>query len=62
MPIDDSGNLTFRKSSYCNNGNCLEVAPTAQGVALRDNKNMTGPVLFFSAQEWSDFVGSVKLG
>jgi hypothetical protein len=42
--------------------NCVEVAFVAGGVAVRDSKNPTGPVLVFTSGEWDAFVGGAKLG
>jgi hypothetical protein len=53
----------WRKSSYSGGqGNCVEVAPLRDGVAVRDSKNPSGPVLRFGADAWQVFVASVKAG
>lgn len=55
----------WRKSSFSNyNGNCVEVAQFNGGlVGLRDTKQHgRGPVLYFSAVEWTSFVASVRVG
>jgi hypothetical protein len=50
--------LTWRKSSYSNQGAtaCVEVAFPAEGVAVRDSKNTTGPVLAFPVVQWRAFL------
>ncbi|MGW0804942.1 DUF397 domain-containing protein [Nonomuraea sp. NPDC002799] len=49
--------LNWQTSSFCNNGNCVEVAlSSADTVVLRDNKNMDGPILRFTTSEWRDFL------
>jgi hypothetical protein len=51
----------WRKSSYSGGqGNCVEVAPLRDGVAVRDSKNPSGPVLRFSANDWQAFVSNIK--
>lgn len=53
----------FRKSSLSDNsGNCVEVAPTRAGRAVRDSKDPSGPVLHLSSEQWGAFVGSIKAG
>ena len=55
----------WRKSSRSNgNGgnNCVEVAVLDTIVAIRDSKNQSGPALFFSSAEWTEFVNSAKDG
>jgi hypothetical protein len=45
----------WRKSSFSQastNSDCVEVALTEHGVALRDSKNADGPVLCVSAEAW----------
>ena len=45
------------------NGNCIEVAQLPGGsVAVRDSKDPAGPVLCFTPDEWSAFIGGAKAG
>lgn len=46
----------WRKSSHSEGGNtdCVEVALTASGAAVRDSKR-TGPELRFPVQSWKRF-------
>jgi hypothetical protein len=56
MTDDDLTRAQWRKSSYSgNSGNCVEVAMLDNGVAVRDSKNVHGPVLTFTGQAWKAF-------
>lgn len=54
--------MTFRKSSYSGttNGSCVEVAGLGGRFAVRDSKDTAGPVLGFTAQDWTAFVAGVR--
>ncbi|GHD32413.1 hypothetical protein GCM10007147_36010 [Nocardiopsis kunsanensis] len=53
--------LLFRKSSYsANAAECVEVADTDSGAAVRDSKNPEHGHLSFAATEWQAFLGDVK--
>ncbi len=57
--------LQWRKSSHSGNqgGNCVEVAELPNGgTAVRDSKDPGGPVLRFTAAEWTAFVAGVQDG
>lgn len=55
--------LSFRTSSRCSKGTCVEVAPLPGGGAvLRDTKDRSKPAHRFDAHEWADFVAGVKNG
>ena len=45
----------WRKSSYCSNGTCIEVAKQADQYLIRDSKNPDTAPLAFTADEWSAF-------
>jgi Domain of unknown function (DUF397) len=55
---------TWRKSSYSGGqGNCVEVRTSQlDAVAIRDSKNVPGPVLTVNDQTWSAFVQGIKHG
>ncbi|MDH6112404.1 hypothetical protein P3T36_003815 [Kitasatospora sp. MAP12-15] len=55
---------SFRKSSYSQQGGeCVETARTvANGQAVRDSKDLHGPVLSFPADAWCAFVAAIKVG
>ena len=53
----------WRKSSRSGGGdNCVEVAPTAEGVYVRDSKDPDGPILHFQKDPWRIFLQSVRDG
>jgi hypothetical protein len=60
----DVARLPWRTSSYSNGagGMCVEVAAVGGGMAVRDSKNPTGPVLAFSAAVWDAFLAGARDG
>ena len=50
--------MTWRKSSYSGggNGDCVEVAVSTEMIGVRDSKNVTGPTLEFSVDQWRRFL------
>jgi hypothetical protein len=47
---------TWRTATASAGGNCVEIAALpGGGVAVRDSKDRTGPVLFFTGEEWAAF-------
>jgi hypothetical protein len=53
---------TWRKSSRCEAGACVEVASLIDGVGMRDAKVAAGPVLVFGRPAWEAFVEGVRAG
>lgn len=57
--------LNWQKPNRCDNSgpNCVEVAHDELGQRfIRDSKDPAGPVLAFTADEWSAFERSVRAG
>ena len=54
----------WRTSSYTGNGggNCVEVGDAARVIIVRDTKDSSGPVLWFSLAAWRRFADQVKAG
>ncbi len=53
--------MTWRKSSYsATESNCVEIARTASGIAVRDSKDPDGPVLTFTAEQWRAFLARAR--
>ncbi|GAA3729628.1 hypothetical protein HDA32_000005 [Spinactinospora alkalitolerans] len=59
-----SHHLTFRKSSYSSSRgqNCVEVADTSAGSAMRDSQHPENGHLFFTPAEWSAFINAARGG
>ncbi len=55
---------SWTKSSLSHaNGNCVEIANIeGSQVGMRDSKNVTGPVLGISREEWRAFLGGIRNG
>jgi Domain of unknown function (DUF397) len=56
------GSIQWRRSSRCESDTCVEVARIDRTIAIRDAKDVDGPVLIFSAVEWAAFVAGVRNG
>ena len=55
--------ITFKKSSFCSDGGCVEVAHLPSGdIALRDAKDPSLPAHVFNRAEWTAFVAGVRNG
>jgi hypothetical protein len=52
----------WRTSSLCDLNGCVEVAILQDRVVVRDAKDRAGPVLVFTASEWTAFVSGVRGG
>ncbi len=52
----------FRRSRFCANGACVEVAVNGAAVGVRDSKSPDSAVLVFDREEWSTFVAGVRAG
>lgn len=54
--------LTWRKSSYSNGGTgeCVEVACGVEAVAVRDSKNVAGPMITVTPGAWRSFVATTR--
>jgi hypothetical protein len=55
--------LQWRKAAASTaQGACVELAGTADGVAIRDSKDPRGPVLSFTRVELAAFLDGAKAG
>jgi hypothetical protein len=58
----DLDGAVWRKSRRSTEGDCVEVAAVAGGMAVRDSKDPGGAVLRFTVAEWRAFVAGVRDG
>lgn len=52
----------WRKSTFSEPEECVEVAFTDNAVLVRNSRDRSGPVLAFTVAEWAAFVGGVRSG
>jgi len=64
VPAGDLGPVQWRKSSASNpSGNCVELAPLADGdVAVRNSRDQGGPALVYTRSEIAAFLDGVRNG
>ncbi|MGE5155994.1 MAG: DUF397 domain-containing protein [Betaproteobacteria bacterium] len=60
--MDELSNLEWRRSPYCESIQCVETAVVADGTAIRDSKDVDGPVLVFGTAEWLAFRAAICEG
>ncbi|WP_158882754.1 DUF397 domain-containing protein [Amycolatopsis anabasis] len=59
----DRSRLEWRKSSHSGGGNdCVEIALTSEGMAVRDSKNPEGGLLRVSSRGWRGLLGAAGAG
>jgi hypothetical protein len=57
----DFSEVVWRKTRQsANNGNCVELAPVVEGVAVRDSKDPGGSKLTFTRHDFRRFVGRMQ--
>jgi hypothetical protein len=52
--------LVWRKSTFSNPHECVEVAVTEQFIFVRDSKNRSDPPLKISVNTWRIFLNGIK--
>jgi Domain of unknown function (DUF397) len=52
----------WRKSSYCQSGECIEVSALDGVVLMRDSKDPHGSVLRYDTSEWQAFLRGIRAG
>ncbi|MEU4240416.1 DUF397 domain-containing protein [Actinoplanes sp. NPDC026619] len=54
--------MTWRRSSFCADGTCLEIAADDARIHVRDSKDVGLPILSFDQADWMRFVSEVRNG
>ena len=63
MLEQDPGDLAWRKSTFSQNGGCLEAAPLPGGlIGVRDSKHPEAGHQVYNAVEWRAFLAGVRNG
>jgi hypothetical protein len=54
--------LAWRKSSFSQSGNCVEVATVQDDmvVLIRDSKNSSGAILAVPFSAWREFIEAIR--
>jgi hypothetical protein len=60
--MQHSTDRVWRKSTFSEAGNCVEIACDGRVVLVRDSKDCAGPVPEIPISKWRMFVGNVKAG
>jgi len=60
--LDNDMPLDWRRSEYCGNAACVEVAVSNGTYFVRDSKNPDVSPLSFDYAEWKAFVAGVRAG
>jgi hypothetical protein len=60
-PRQAATQTTWRKSTFCASGECVEVAQHNGMIVLRDAEQPRGNVRY-TAEEWRAFVRGIKAG
>lgn len=60
MPQPLTGVTWIKATASAGNGQCVEVARLDDGIGVRDSKDPQGPILRFTAAEWSAFLDGAK--
>jgi hypothetical protein len=56
----DETPVTWRKSSYSQGGDCVEVTCNNTRIFVRDSKDHYGHALEFVTLEWAAFIGRIR--
>jgi len=60
QPVDAA--LVWRKSTFCADGTCVEVAEDGDAVLMRDSKDLGRGHLRFDRAAWRDFTDAITNG
>jgi hypothetical protein len=56
------GTKTWRRSTYCADAACVEIAEDGDRILMRDSKDLSRPSLGFDRAAWALFVAQIKDG
>jgi Domain of unknown function (DUF397) len=59
MAAIESAELSWKKSSFCDPSECVEVASSEDHVLIRDSANRSGPVLDVHRDRWRTFINTI---
>jgi hypothetical protein len=62
MTSCDGAVAEWHKSSFSQNGDCVEIAFKDKKVLVRDSKQTDESFLIFTSSEWSAFLAGVRNG
>lgn len=54
--------MKWRRSTYCADTACVEVAENGDRILMRDSKDTSGPHLDFDRSDWQQFVDKITSG
>jgi hypothetical protein len=61
MPIRDLQPVAWQRSTYCNSGNCVEVALLDDNrIAVRNSAKPADSPMVISVNEWNSFLAAIK--
>jgi hypothetical protein len=52
----------WRKSSYSDQGDCVEVSLGVDAVRVRNSTNRSLPSISFGTRQWAEFLAAVRIG
>lgn len=58
--VDDT--KKWRRSTYCADTACVEIAEDGDRILMRDSKDSSRPYLGFSRADWRQFVEEIASG
>ncbi|WP_127503919.1 DUF397 domain-containing protein [Actinoplanes sp. LAM7112] len=62
MSETHDGTKAWRRSTYCADTACVEIAAAGDRILLRDSKDLSRPPLDLDQADWAQFVDKIKSG